>query len=284
MTRKILVPIRADGKGETVLGYAAAVAQRLSAHVVATHCRPRLEDLSPYGVPVPAFLRQQFSDAAANLAGEEEKRLRKDFERQAERYGLRVTERPEGGGPSVSWIEAEGRQIDVIKRQGRLADLIVVAKPDRDRNLGANTLKSALFSTGRPVLMCPPGSTPETLGARLAIAWNGSVEAARAVALTMDLILQADAVTVLTAGREEIHGATAADLIDYLAIRGVSARVDNFAAKGAIGRALLKRSAEVEADVLIMGAYSDSHERETIFGGNTQVVVDTAANPVILVH
>ena len=33
-----------------------------------------------------------------------------------------------------------------------------------------------------------------------------------------------------------------------------------------------------------MGAYGDSHERETVFGGNTQTVVDTATTPVIFNH
>ena len=38
------------------------------------------------------------------------------------------------------------------------------------------------------------------------------------------------------------------------------------------------------ADLLVMGAYHDSYERETIFGGNTQAVVDEATIPVVLVH
>ena len=62
----------------------------------------------------------------------------------------------------------------MIRRHGRLADMICVAKPDVDRSLGANTLKAALFHTGRPVMMCPPTETaPDALGARVAIAWNG---------------------------------------------------------------------------------------------------------------
>lgn len=284
LSRKILVPIRADGMGETVLSHAAVLARRLGAHLLATHCRPRLEDLAPYGVPMPAFLRKQFSEAAAGLAEVEEKRLREDFERLAQQHGLDIVERPQGDGPTVSWVEAEGKQVDIIKRQGRLSDLIVVAKPDRDRNLGANTLKSALFNTGRPVLMCPEGTAPAALGARVAIAWNGSIEATRAVALSMDVIERADAVTVLAAGSGEVHGASAGDLVDYLAMRGVEAVIERFTARGAVGRALLAKSAEVGADVLLMGAYSDSHERETIFGGNTQAVVDSATTPVILVH
>jgi nucleotide-binding universal stress UspA family protein len=35
---------------------------------------------------------------------------------------------------------------------------------------------------------------------------------------------------------------------------------------------------------MVMGAYGDSHEKETIFGGNTQYIVDNANMPVVLVH
>jgi nucleotide-binding universal stress UspA family protein len=284
--RKIFVPIRADGKGALVLGHAAAIARRFDAHVSATHCRPRSEDLEPYGIQVPVYLRRQFGEQVLELARAEEAKLREEFDELAARYRLRVVDRPEGnGGSTVAWREEAGKQVDVIKRHGRLADLIVVAKPDRDRNLGANTLKSALFHTARPVLMCPPTETPpETLGEHVSIAWNGSIEATRAVAMAMDVIERASQVTILTAGREEIHGATADDLIDFLAIRGLSARLDRFTPGGRPARALLERSAAAGADLMIMGAYSDSHEREAIFGGNTQVVVDEATSPVILVH
>lgn len=286
MLRKILVPIRADGKGALVLGHAAAVARRFDAHVSATHCRPRSEDLEPYGIQVPVYLRRQFGEQVLELARAEEAKLREEFDALAARYRLRMVDRPDGnGGSTVAWREEAGKQVDVIKRRGRLADLIVVAKPDRDRNLGANTLKSALFHTGRPVLMCPPVETPpETLGNHVAIAWNGSIEATRAVALTMDVIEKASRVTILTAGREEIHGATADDLVEFLSIRGVSAQSDRFTPSGRPARALLERSAVAGADLMIMGAYSDSHEREAIFGGNTQIVVDEATAPVILVH
>ena len=159
-----------------------------------------------------------------------------------------------------------------------LADLIVVAKPDRDRNLGINSLKSGLFSTGRPVLMCPAqGEAATDLGARIAIGWNGSTEAARAVALTLDLVAAADEVTILTGGKGEPHGATAEELVDYYRMRGVEAQIRRFEARNA-GAALLQQTAEAGANLLVMGAYGHSHERETLFGGNTQTIVDTAGN------
>lgn len=285
MIGKIVIPVRGDGKGNNVLAHAAAIARRFAAHIVVTHCRARPEDLMPFGVPIPAFLREQLTKQAVEVADQEEQGLRNEFEQLAGALGLAITGGPDGSGPSASWIEEPGRQVDIIKRHGRLADLIAVAKPDRDRNLGANTLKSALFHTGRPVMMCPPSETPPTvLGERIAIAWNGSTEASRAVALTMSLIEKASEVTILTAGKDDVHGATSDDLVAYLAIRGVKAGIEQFTPKRKIGEALLEQSAEAGADLMIMGAYGDSHEHETIFGGNTQIVVDTATVPVILVH
>ena len=173
---------------------------------------------------------------------------------------------------------------DVIKHNGRLADVVVVAKPDRDRNLGVNSLKSALFRTGRPVLMCPPKEdAPVELGRHVAVAWNGSLEASRAVATTLDIASAAESVVILTGGGGEPHGATAEELVAYYRLRGIEARIHRFDSANP-GAALLAKTAEVGANMLVMGAYGHNHERETLFGGNTQAVVDKSEIPVILVH
>ena len=87
----------------------------------------------------------------------------------------------------------------------------------------------------------------------------------------------------MTTGNEP-HATTAEELQAYLAVRGVTAQVNRFEKKGNIGRSLLQLSEEVGADTLLMGAYHESYERETIFGGNTQTVVNEAKIPVVLVH
>ena len=283
MIRKIVIPVRGDGKGDNVFAHAAAVARRYAAHVVVTHCRARAEDMLPYGVPIPAAMKKLLLEQTGTVADQVEEGLRAELAALAERFGITLSDTPLEGVASASWVEQQGRQVDVIKRHGRLADLICVAKPDVSRNLGTNTLKAALFHSGRPVMMCPPAETPpETLGARVAIAWNGSTEASRAVALTLALIEGADEVLILSGGKA-VDGAGATDLGDYLAARGVAARVEMFDAKS-VGAELLARSEAFGADTLIMGAYSQSHERETVFGGNTQHVVDHAAMPVVMVH
>ena len=267
-----------------MLAHAAALARRFKAHVVITHCRPRAEDMMPYGVPIPASMRKLLLSQSETVADQVEEGLRKEVEVLAKQFKLSMTKAPAYSEASASWVEEQGRQVDIIKRHGRLADLICVAKPDVDRNLGSNTLKAALFNTGRPVMMCPPASTPpDVLCDKIAIAWNGSTQASRAVALTLGIIEQASEVVILSSGAQ-VDGASAEDLERYLNERGASARIHMFSAKRKVGERLMEAATEVGVDTMIMGAYSDSHERETIFGGTTQVVVDKSDMPVILVH
>ena len=284
MIHKILVPVRGDGKGDNVLAHAAALARRFSAHVVVTHCRPRPKDLLPYGVPVPAFLKEQLQRQAVELADQTAEALKSEFDVLVTKLGLTVSSHPIAGKATAEWVEEEGRQVEVIKRHGRLSDLIAVAQPEKAGMLGVNSLKAALFHTGRPVLMCPDtGSVPQELGEHIAVAWNGSTEAARAVALNTGLLEAAKKITILTGG-EEAYGTRAEDLASYLEYRGLQSETVRFSAEHDAGRELLKQCATIGADLMIMGGYGNSHEREIVFGGNTQTIIDTAGMPIVMVH
>ncbi len=285
MIRKILVPVRGDGKGDNVLAHAAAVAHRHKAHIEVVHCRARPEDLMPYGVHIPEFLRKQIIKQSYEVADQEEAGLRGELEVLGKSLKLDQSTDKIGKTATLSFVEEAGRQVDVIKRRGRLSDMIVVAKPDRDRNLGHNTLKAALFHSGRPVMMCPSSETPPvTLGAKVSLAWNGSAESARALSQCKSVLRGADTIWILSNGANAGTGTSAEDLVAYLTLHGITATVESFSAKRDIGAELLRASAALGADMMIMGAYGDSHERETIFGGNTQTIVDTATQPVLLNH
>ena len=284
---KILVPIRGDGKGEAVLDHAIALARGYHAHIEALYCHPAAADMIPYGVVVPAFLRDQIRKSMDSVSEGENTRLYGLFEEVATRHGLAVvpeSEVPPRDRVTLGWREAEGKQADQLGVHGRLADVIAVPRPDHEANLGFNTLYSALMNTGRPVLMCPSSAPRNGLPGHVAVAWNGSMEAARAVALGADLLSGAGRVTILTAGRTP--GAVSADaLASYLSVRGVKAGQTTLSSRGGhVGEILLKAIEGAGADMLLMGAYSHSRGRESLFGGVSQHVVDHAAMPVMLVH
>lgn len=282
---RILVPVRGDGKGDNVVAHALAVARRHGAHVQAVHCRARPDDMVPYGVVVPQRFRDQIREQAAQLADQEEAALKGKFAQIMTDAGVEIVDSgvPPHDRVSAGWAEEPGKQVDVIRAHGRLADVIAVAKPDRDRNLGVNTLRAALWHTGRPVLLCPPDQAPETLGARIAIAWNGSTEASRAVALALPLIQKAESVVILDGGAP--HPASSGEALKhYLALRGVSAVLSAIDGSRDPGGAILSGAKTAGADMIVMGAYSRSREHETVFGGATQTVVDQASMPVLMVH
>ena len=284
MLARILVPVRGDGMGEMIMAYAASLAHQHKAHVVVAHCRAKPDDMLPYSTLLPAFARDTIIAQASELADQEENTLRDALHKTVQNLDLFETDKPDGTRATVEFIEQFGRMADVIKHHGRLADLIIAAKPNRDRNLGTNALKSALFQTGRPVLMCPPASQIDPrFGKHIALGWNGSLEAARTVALTLDLVAGAETVVVLAGGSGEPNGATTKELLQYYRLRGIHADVHRFEARKP-GQALLEETRRVGAGLLVMGAYGQSHERETFFGGNTQSVVDTAEIPVVMAH
>ncbi|SFE42674.1 universal stress protein [Roseivivax sediminis] len=279
----IMMPVRGDGKGPKLFAHASALAKRFGAHVKVVHCHPKMEDLMPMGVVIPSFLRKQLQEASETSASSEEDFLHEKFSADAVKHGVSEQD-PETGKPTAKFYEYVGKQVEAVRHFGRLSDLICVAKPSKTENLGFNTLKEALFSSGRPVMICTESdATDMQIGRHVSIGWNGSLEATRAVALTMPLIETAEKVTILTGGGSE-HSATATEFQEYLANRSVTADIVQFDVRGNAGRQLLKKSGEVGADLLIMGAYHESYERETLLGGNSAAVVEEATIPVVMVH
>ncbi|MBO6521117.1 MAG: universal stress protein [Rhodospirillales bacterium] len=284
--RTILVPIRGDGRGESVLDHACALGRHFNAHIRAVHCRPRPQDLMPFGVAVPTLVKDQINASAKDIADDEVERLKGLFDEYVAKHGIKVcdTRPPLHDELTISWSVADGRQADVIGVQGRLASVVAVAQPDHDSNLGQNTLEAALFNTGRPVLMCP--KTPVTsLDNNVAIAWNGSAESSRAVAACGSIIAEAKKVTVLAAEDAENLELSAEDLIVHLKDHEIDATATVVTSKGSsIGESVLKAAKDSGADLLIMGAYGRSRGRSLVMGGVTQWIIDHTDLPVLLVH
>lgn len=283
MIKSILVPVRGDGMVATVLAHAAQLARKHGAKVNVVHCRAQAKDLMPQGMPLGDFARKVMMEQASELANRQEDHLRGILHRLARDYGL--NDDPNATGEvSCTFTEEQGRMADVVKHAGRLSDVIVLPKPQRERNLGQSSLKSALYGAGRPVLICPGQLQPdETFAQHVAIGWNGSLPAARAVASSLDIIHSAQRVSILTGGKVQTDGPTAEELVAYYALRGITADLVQFDAKDP-ATALLSTCQDIGASLLVTGAYSHSHETELLFGGNTERIVDQTDMPILMAH
>ncbi len=283
--RRILVPIRLDGKGENVLDHALALAAKNS-HIEVVHCRPGPKDLIPFGVSVPAILREQITKSGDELASAEEARVVELFETYAKSRKLKVVgvgdPHPKSARSATFRVE-RGKQANIVSMRGRLADVIAVAKPDRDRAIGRNTLEAALMNTGSLVMMCPVEVPPARIGEHVAIAWNGSREAARALALAMPVLAEAKQISVLTLAGEKLE-LTGEHLLSYLGDHDLKASHLEIKSGSNVGKTLIEGVGTAGADCLLMGAYGSSRGKELVLGGATQHIIDHASFPVFMAH
>jgi nucleotide-binding universal stress UspA family protein len=275
MTIRSILAI-ADGGATTqaTLETAVATAKRFDAALDVLHVMADVNSVVPViGEGMSGAMVEQLMSAMGQTIATRAARAR-------DAYRKACTE----PGAKISWRETTGREADVVAAVGRLTDLIVIGRPNGEAEAPlAATLDAALFDTGRPVLVASP-TAARAIGGRVALAWNGSAQAARVVASALPILEAADHVSVLTVGTID-SAATAQDLIAYLARHDVRASHESVAAGGAsTGAVLLAHAEQSRADLLVMGAYGHSRLREMILGGATRDVLSAATIPVLMAH
>ena len=283
---KLLADVDGGPGGEAVVTVALQLGQAYAARVELLH----IEVLDEETIPIVAegMTAGAVGKMLESLA--EQRRIRAEtaeklFRTLCVEAGLPTCEPDDAAEPGrfrVAFRRIAGRESDEIARRGRLADLVIAARPMADVAF-SQAVEAAIFATGRPLLMVPD-TLPENLGSSIAIAWDGTVGAARATGAALPLLTRAETVTVLTADMEKV-GAKPSALVDYLAEHGLSARTWAFLPEeGPLGEQLLAQAEEAGADLLVMGAYGHSRLREMVLGGVTKSVTAKSEIPVFMAH
>jgi nucleotide-binding universal stress UspA family protein len=285
--KSILAPLDGSGSSEHALRAAFNMARQCNAHVEALHVRSNPKDAVPLlGEGMSGAVIEDIIVAAERESNDRAHKARQVFDNICEAEGVVIVDGPPSDGDvTARWVEDTGREDEATGLRGRLADLIVLPKPTDQSSVSATmTLNAALVETGRGVLVVPDGSV-ENIGRRVAISWNGSAEAARAVAAALPLIKSADRVLILTIDSDESPAKVASELSDYLLWHGVNADMDvSPVTERQVGETVLSKCAEWEADLLVMGAYTHSRLRQLIMGGVTRHILAEAAIPVVMVN
>jgi nucleotide-binding universal stress UspA family protein len=122
------------------------------------------------------------------------------------------------------------------------------------------------------------------IGSNIAIAWNGSAEAAHAVGEARSFLADARKVTILTAAEPDRGQCDMEGLRRLLRWHGVAAKTKKVPSQGNIGKALASAAEECGANLFVMGAYSHNRVRELIFGGVTRHMLESATLPILMMH
>jgi nucleotide-binding universal stress UspA family protein len=287
--RVVLVPLFGSGIDAECLNTGLAVAERFGAHVEGLFVRIDPLDAVPViGEGVSPAVIDQLTQAAAAEMDRQSAAARSAFDAACGKAAVAPGMDAPGaqGKASASWMELTGRRDDVIPRQARLSDLVVLRRPgDETPPELRPVLEATLFGAGRPLLIIPPGGATG-FGQTIAIAWNGSTEAARAVAGALPFIDAARLVHVLTAETRRTPATVGPDLAAYLKRRGAPCelRTVTGAADEPVGAALLRTAAEAGADLMVMGGYGRTRLSELVLGGVTRHVLGAAELPVLASH
>jgi hypothetical protein len=172
--------------------------QNLGVHVDVLHIQSDPKDTIPLlgeGMSV-----SMIEDMIQIAETESEKRAldgQKIFDQVVSKLSLNIGDNPKSSKASAMWCMEIGRSDEITARRGRLSDLIVVKRPSSNSDIMETlNLNTALFDTGRPVLVTQPLGTDLALnsiliGCHVGIYWNGSPQSARAISSAMDLIKKA---------------------------------------------------------------------------------------------
>lgn len=186
--------------------------------------------------------------------------------------------------PAAGWLGRAGDLPGAVGEAGRTYDMLVLPQPGPLPRMPESIFESALFDSGRPVLIVPPARAP-TIGKRICIAWNCSTESARCVALAMPLLKKAEAVEVLSVEGATVPGPSSEELAAMLRLHGfnVTARHADPGSRS-LGMAVTDEARAWGADLIVKGAYTQSRLRQLIFGGVTRHLITASHVPVLFAH
>ena len=187
---------------------------------------------------------------------------------------------------SWAWLKDAPSGHDFVGSYGRVFDIIVLARPgDEWQSPSMITLESALFESGRPVLIAPPVS-PRSLGTNILVAWNNSTEQARTMADAMPFLRLAERITICTVEGATVAGPRGEQLARSLKMNGIAAEPITLKpiGKRSAGETLLAKADELGCDLIVKGAYTQSRLRQMIFGGTTRHILANAKLPVLMAH
>ncbi len=183
-----------------------------------------------------------------------------------------------------------GALTDVVASRARYADLVVLPRPyGKGNGVEAEAVvEAALFNGMAPVLIVPDKGMANTDPRRIVLAWNQSREALVATRRAMPFLKRADSVSIVVID-PPAHGPERSDpgglLCQFLVRHGVHAEVTVLAkTMPRVSDILARHLRDIDADLLVMGAYGHSRLREAILGGATRDMLEAAEVPVFLAH
>lgn len=279
MAYKSLFSVLTDQNlSENVLEHAAAIAGFIDAHLDLLCLGVDRSQTGYYYAGATAMILEESISRAAEDAEAIEKLVETRLKNTTIRWGTDT---------GVAQLADIGRH---VAAHSRFADLAILPHPygrDRGPELEA-VVEATLFEGGTPVLVVPDHGDPRPNPETVMIGWNESAEALNAVRAALPVLKHADKVHVVIID-PPTHGPNRSDpgglLSQFLARHGVRCEIDVLSKTlPRVSDVLVRQANDIDADLIVMGAYGHSRFREAILGGATRYMLEQADLPVFMAH
>ena len=282
MIKSILLPFNNVLPTAVSINAARTLGRHFESYIEGAFCRQLLPVIAGEGITLPGDYLAEF---------EEEGRRQSEEARDVFFQLIGEADIPEADleeatvGLRAGWTEMVGTGTGGVAEYARLFDLSIIARPGEEVAVEwKSTIEALLFESGRPILLVGD-EVPSVVGDRVVVAWNGSVEAARSVAMSEALLLNSSEVVVVTVAGATVPGPSAKQLVAQMCARNIPARAETIErGEATVGGAFLDYVEDFDADLLIKSAFTQSRFRQWVFGGATKEIIATASIPVFMCH
>lgn len=241
----------------------------------------RTFDARLVGLEPPSYGVMSMAWADAGMGAPIGGGLAEDAEERQRVAAVKQAFEQRAAGLNSEWRSADDSGPTAIGTIGRAYDLIVMPQPGALPKMPESVFETALFDSGRPVLVVPQGFGG-MVGKRILFAWNGSTESARAISLAMPVLSGAESIDVLSVDGAMVPGPSAAEIAESLRSHGLNVTSQHVKpGNRSAGQTIVDTAVTGGADLIVKGAYTQSRLRQMIFGGMTRHLILNSTLPVL---
>lgn len=164
---------------------------------------------------------------------------------------------------------------------------ILPAERQLDDVLRKRFLEGVMFNANTPTLLFAKDQVINKPINRVVIGWHPSPNTAAAVRSCLPLLDKTTDVNItIVDSSPVIYGQTpGSEIATFLARHGIKPSIDLISSNGKpTGEMLIQHSSDINADLLVMGAYGRSRFKEWLLGGTTRDVLETLSIPTLVSH
>ncbi len=276
--KSILVPATGPEKLLNCFDVALMLQKQFHAAITTIHAKPDPMTAIPYfGEGVGADIIHDLSEKAEQENNKFAEETKAWFSHYFSSRGLDDSQ--------WRWVEKLGFYSEVLGASARVADLSIVPQPTDHAPDDVNSfLVEALYQSGKAALMVPTGYHAQSLN-NIMIAWNGTMECARAVTAALPLLARAQSVKVVSVEEVGGHRPDLEEIENYLKDHDVDAHCQRVhLSEDDVARQIIHECEQASANMLVMGAYSHNRLKEYILGGVTRSLINDITIPVLFYH